>query len=252
MPNKTLGSLVQDILSDMSADMVDDITDTEEAMQVARIVRSEFYAMVDEYDLPGKQSLFQIEATTTTTPTHMTIPERVTYVRQVEYDSRDDVLTEPVKYVKIEYVEPEEFLRRSSGLDGDDSSVDTITDPSGVSLKIINNQHPSFYTSFENDTLVLNSYKSTLDTNLQTSKTRCFGMQDVVLTLDNDSTIDLESQLFSELEARARMVCFVRLKQSRDPTSERTARKLAVRQQRTKYRQDGYQGYPGFGRKSRK
>lgn len=248
MPTQTLGEITQEILSDMDGDEVNDISDTEESMQVARIVRGSYYEMVDLYDLPGKQHLFKLEATSSSTPTHMTLPDRTTNLNQVEYDKRDDVLTEPTKYAIIDRVDPEVFLERSRMLDADDSDVDTVTDPSGVDLNIKNDEHPTYWTSFDNETIVFNSYKSTVDSNLQKSKTRCWGTKDVEVTLDHNATIELESSLFRELVNRARSACFIRLKQTRDPSSEAMARRLETRLQRTKWRQNGKKDYPDFGR----
>src|SRR5690606_2366783 len=132
----------------------------------------------------------------------------------------------------IKYLPIEDYLKRSSSLDGSQANVETITDPSGVSIKVRNDVMPSYYTSFDNETIVFDSYLSSVDNNLQQSKTRCYGQQDRTLALSDSAEIDLEPQLFSELINRARAACFVRLKQTRDPISERAARKLEVRLQR--------------------
>jgi len=248
MPAQTLGDIVQEILSDMSSDQVDDITDTEEAMQVARIVRAEYYAMVDQYELPSKAALFQLDATSSATPTHMRMPTRNTYLEQLEYDARTD-LTATLQYAIINYVSPEEFIRRANMLDETTSTVDTVTDiSSGVTFNIRNDIAPTYYTSFDNAYIVMNSYDSNLESNLQQSRNRCWGTKDVELSLTNGATIDLDSQLFSQLVNRSRAICFARLKQTRDVTSERAARKLEVRAQRNKWRTAGDHDYPGYGR----
>lgn len=247
MSKKTLGQLTKQLLSDMDMDVVNNINETEEALQVARIVVSCYEELVTRFSLPVEKQLFQLEATTDTTPTLMTIPSHITYVDTIMYDKKNKY-TDPVRYSDVRHLDPEDFLRLSNGRLDSDSDVTQITLPSGVSLFVRNNVHPTYWTSFDNETIVFDAYRSDLETNLQNSKTQCYGTSEVVIPLEEDAEIKLDPQLFSLLENKARATAFVRLKQTRDPSSESSARQLEVKAQDLKWRQNGGFKYPNYGR----
>ena len=58
MSKKTLGQIVKQILSDADMDVVSDISETEEALQVARIVISTYEEMVTRFNLPVENRVF--------------------------------------------------------------------------------------------------------------------------------------------------------------------------------------------------
>lgn len=247
MSKKTLGELTKQILSDADMDIVSNISDTEEALQVARIVISTYEEMVSRYNLPIEKKVFRLTATTPSTPTTMVIPSNISKVETIAYDIREN-FADDQDYTLIEYVPPEEFLHRANALSESAAEVESTTLPNGVPLLIRNNQAPSYWTSFDNTNIVFNSYDSAVETNLQNSKTQCYGVSETVIPLDDDAEIFLDPQLFSLLENKARATVFIRLKQTRDPSSEDAARRLEVKAQDTKYRQDGKWRYPGYGR----
>lgn len=247
MSKKTLGQLTKQLLSDMDMDVVNNINETEEALQVARIVVSCYEELVTRFSLPVEKKLFQLEATTDTTPTLMTIPSDITYVESIAYDMKNNY-SDPIRYVEVSHLEPEDFMRLSNGRLDSLTDVTEIVLPSGVSLFIRNNVHPTYWTSFDNETIVFDAFRSDLETNLQNSKTQCYGVSEVVVPLEEDAEIKLDPQLFSLLENKARATAFVRLKQTRDPSSEASARQLEIKAQDIKWRQNGGFKYPGYGR----
>lgn len=86
MPKKTVLDIVQDVLSEMDSDEVNSISDTIEAEQVARIVRSVFYDIVEEMDISFKGQLIQLEsAVEADKPTLMKIPDDVSKVHWINY-----------------------------------------------------------------------------------------------------------------------------------------------------------------------
>jgi len=50
MPKLTVLDMVQDVLSDMDSDEVSSIDDTVEAMQVAQIIKTAFYEVINDGD----------------------------------------------------------------------------------------------------------------------------------------------------------------------------------------------------------
>lgn len=247
MSKKTLGQVVKQILSDADMDVVNNISDTEEALQVARIVISTYEEMVARFDLPVEKKVFQLTATGTSTPTTMIIPSDIVKVELVNYNTKES-FSAADNYTQIPYMSPEDFMAMSNSRNSSDSTVVASLLPSGAPIYIRNDRHPSYWTSFDNKNIIFDSYRSSVDNNLQNSKSQCYGVSEATVALDEDAEIDLDPQLFSLLENKARATVFVRLKQTRDPSSEDAARRLEIRAQDTKWRQNGKWRYPGYGR----
>lgn len=86
MPKKTVLDVVQNTLSKMDADEVNSISDTVEALQVARVVRDYFYDIVEEMDISFKGELIHLEsATDVDHPTRMKIPDNISKVHWINY-----------------------------------------------------------------------------------------------------------------------------------------------------------------------
>lgn len=242
---KTLGQITKDILSDLDFDSVSDIAENEESLQVARIIVGVYEDMVVRFNLPSKKQLVQLEATQS--PTIMVIPEYVSRIQRIQYDKRRDAFGE-ADYLPVRYSTPQAFLQRATGKwDGD--RYDKITTPDGVTLNVGNYQAPSCWTSFDNKHIIFDSYDSSLETNLQKSKTMCEAETVDVLPLVDDAVVDLDHKMLPALINRARATAFIRLKQSSDPTSEDMSRRMDARVQDVRWRQDGDFNYPGYGRR---
>lgn len=248
MPSETLLSIVQDVMSDASMDEVDSISDTVDSLQVANIVRGVWQEVIALADMPKHASFGQLDATSTSTPTVLSIPTGVVSLSDVAYDSRS-ALTDPVNYVTLTYVEPQEFFRRTNGLDEDETEVELVSHSSGVTYKVMNDRNPTFYTVYNNRYILCNAYLNTLDTNLQQAKTRAMMVTEPTFSLTDGYTIDLDITLMSLLKEKSKARVFSRLKQTRDADAERSARRLEIRAQTTKDRLRGGVSYPNYGRK---
>lgn len=82
----TLLQMTQDILSNMSSDEVNSISDTPESLQVATIIKQKYYDIVSRGDLPEHNQLFQLnDSLNPAQPTLMTIPDGVGHVEYIKY-----------------------------------------------------------------------------------------------------------------------------------------------------------------------
>ena len=143
MPKMTLLDIVQDIMSDMESDDVNSIDDTVESLEVAQIVKSTYFSLIDGKDWPHLYQLFQLTASGDTDfPTHMTLPERVSDLTWVKYNCR--TLTDTKDSVrKIYYKNPEDFMSLLDARSSSDSFIQVVSDPSGVKLNIYNDRAPT-------------------------------------------------------------------------------------------------------------
>lgn len=249
MAKMTLLEMVQDILSDMDSDEVNSITDSAESLQVAQIVKSSYYAIVDGRDYPWFKELFQLETSgTTSRPTHMKLPETIIDLEWIKYNARKSTDTKD-KFVKVTYKAPEDFLNILDQRSSNASNVVVINDTTGIKLNVINNHYPTYYTSFDDEYVVFDSYDSDIDSTLQNSKSQCHGKRSVPFVLDDDFVPDMPVQMFSYLLNDAKSAAFLTLKQMPNQKIEQRAVSQKRRMSQEAWKVASGIKFPHYGRK---
>lgn len=249
---KTLLAIVQDILNDMDSDNVNSIMDTIESEQVAQIVRSTYEAMIANRDWPHLHRLVEVNHSgTPDRPTHMVVQQEIKQLLTLFYNKAKRNDTRKL-YQPVHYVEPDEFLIRSNALNTDNPNVEIVTDPSGVEIQVYNNTAPTYFTSFDDKTLVFNSYDREVDDALQSSKIQARAVVQPVWSHRDDFVPDLPSHAFPALIEEAKSRAMIKLKQMEDPKAEQEARRQQRWLSRNSWRVSGGIKYPNYGRKSRK
>jgi len=245
----TLLEMVQDIMSDMDADEINSINDTAEGLQVAQIVKSTYYNIIDGKDFPWLYELFQLNTSgTTARPTHMSLPEDIIDLKWIKYNNRKNTDTKD-KYETIEYKQPDDFMAIVELRDSSDSKVTSVTDPSGVLINIYNDRGPKYFTSFDDETLVFDAYESAKETNLSNSNTSVYGKRSVTFTMSDTFTPDLPVQMFTYLLAEAKSTAFVTLKQMANPKAEQVSTSQRRRMSQESWKISNGIHYPHYGRK---
>ena len=249
MASMTLLSIVQDILSDLDSDEVNSISDTVEALQVAQIVQTTYFNIIDGKDWPHLYQFFQLEASgLPTKPTHMRLPDNAVYLSYLKYNKKGagDSYN---KLVDINYKTPQEFMKLLDARHSDASNVISVTDDTGVLLNIINNTPPTYYTSFDNEHVVFDSYDVSVDHTLMSSKTQAYGKVYPTWTMEDLFVPDLPVQSFSYLLNEAKSVAFVALKQAPNPKAEQHSVTQRRRMSQEAWRMNGGITLPNYGRK---
>ena len=251
MAKMTLLEIVQDIMSDMDSDNVNAINDSVEAIQVAQVVKTTYYNIIDGKDYAFLYELFRMTASgTTARPTHMSLPEDIIDLKYIKYNSKKTSTAKDLFQV-IEYKTPEEFMYLTDARDSTDTAtVLKVTDPTNITINILKNKCPQYFTSFDDVTMVFDSYLATLDSTLQASKTQCHGKRSIAFTLSDTFTPDLPVQMFTYLLNEAKSAAFLTLKQMANQKAEQ----ISVTQRR-KMSQDAWKlqvekgiMYPNYGR----
>lgn len=242
---KTLLQIVQEILNDMDSEDVNSISDTLEAQQVASIVETTFYNLIATRDIPEHQELLKLTSLSDTSyPTHFQYPDNLRRVDGLWYDTSDDASFE---YTKIAWCEPEEFLRKTDGLS---SNYDSVTDKNGgTTLRIQNDEMPTFYTSFDDDYVIFNSYDSSIETNLQQSKIRGLGVVFPVFNKNSDSYVpDIDGVMFPYLINESKSVAMDLLKAGTVPKIEQAAKRQKSYVQNDRYKTQRPNNWSNYGR----
>jgi hypothetical protein len=236
-------------LLDMTQDEVNSISDTPDSLQVAGIIKSSFYDMIDSKDSwPHLRTLMGLDSATAAKPTHMKLPVDVKALEYVKYNKVKSGETQ-AKYRDIEYKYPDEFLAMVNNYNTDSDDVDLVTDYSGVTFPIKNDQGPTYWTSFDDEYIVFDSYDSAVEANLQNSKSQCMALRNPSWTVDDSFVPDLPEEAFSRLLAEAKSACFVRLKQYVDNKSEQQAIRQRNAMSRKSWRAHGGIRMPDYSRR---
>lgn len=233
----TLLDMVQDILAEMDGDFVNSITDTAEAMQVAGIVRTVFKDMVEEHDIPGRSDLISLEGVADPTrPTHMKIPDAISRIEWIKYDTRIDPSGNKA-YANISYMCPLDFITYTNARPSTDTVNYQVVQYSANTPIIVGILvGPKFWTSFDDKYIVMDSFNSNVDSTLQASKSLSQGYSRPTLTIADATVPNIPENLFRQLYSQALSRCFVDLKTVVNQKAERAENRFRVRNQRNKWR----------------
>lgn len=246
---KTLLRIVQDILDEMDADNVNSINDTVEATQVASIVRGCWEELLSNRNWPHMRQLVQLEASgSTLKPNYLRIPDRLKEMSEVSYDKRKEVLDDHI-YTRIKYLEPDEFLKLLNSRSSSDENVESISDFNGVELLIHNNKPPEYYTSFDDEWLVFDSYNEAIEDTLMKSKTQVVAYIYPEWVHSDSAIPDLPDEVFALLTEESKATAFFTLKQMINDKAEQKSQRQNRWLSRKAWRVKGGLRYPNYGRR---
>jgi len=219
---KNLLSIVQEILSDLDSEDVGSIQDTLEAMQVAQIVETTFYNIISTRDIPEHKELIKLTADSDSEyPTHFTLDDNVKRIEKLWYDASSDASKE---YKEVRWCDPLDFISRSDAYRSDYVAV--IDKNAGTTIRVGTNKDPEYYTTFDDNNIVMNSYDNTKDSSLQESKVRAYGYVYPIFNKTLDTYVpDLDASMFPYLIAEAKSVAFSVLKGGVDQKIEQAAKR---------------------------
>lgn len=224
----TLLELTQTVLSSLDGEEINSISDNPESLQVVKIIKTVYNDIISRSGLPMHKTPFTLTASTDIAkPTLMTKPSNITNIEWLKYDCQDVNDTDPV-WRDMQYLPVEEFLLMGHNLSPSNSDVDTMTlNLNGFNLvfNFRNDAAPAYFTSFEDNTIVFNSYNSAIDSTLQSNKTLGYGERDLAF-LETDTFVpELQPDQFALLLSEATSLAWIELKQSPHVKAEQTAKR---------------------------
>lgn len=241
----TLLEMTQSILSDLDSEMVNSINDSVEAMQIASVIEDTYFNLVSSRAIPELKQLITLTSLSDNTrPTHFTYPTNVKEIETLYYNVSE---TGGVEYREIYFLLPDEFLRRSPASGGSNALVVTDVDTTSK-IVVQNDRHPTYYTSLDDEHLIFDAYKSSVDTVLQESKTRAYGTVYPSFSITDSYEPDLDKALLPYLLAEAKSACFSLFKSGSDPKIEQSARRMKSYIQNDQYRTKQENKRPKYGR----
>jgi hypothetical protein len=244
---KTLLEIVQIILSKMDSDEVNSIGDTTESLQVAQEVETTFNELMSNWNLPerGKLISFDSLADPDNRPNYLKAKDLVDNIEFLMYNIGTE--DEP-DYKRITYMNPKDFLlyvvENTQG-----SSTMVVEDFNGAKFPIKTDQHPNYYTTFDDTYFVFDAFNSTVDDTLQESKAFAFAQVIPEFSLDDDYVPEIPAKYFPLLISEAASMCFINHKQAPNSKEEQRSRRQMVRHQNNRRRTDDAKPEgPDYGR----
>lgn len=216
----TLLDIVSDIINDMDGDFISSINDTDEASQVAQIVKTSYQAMMSNRNWPHTARALNVTPSGDSDfPTYVTLPDNVKEVISVYYDCRKNGVTR-MDSKQLKYLDPDDFLRHTNRRNSDDVDSLVILDPTGVKFIISTDKAPEYYTSFDDSTIIFDSYDSEVDSTIQANKTIVRAYIIPTFEMEDDFIPDLPDEAFSALIEEAKSKAMFKLKQTQDIKAE--------------------------------
>jgi len=276
----TLLEMTQDILSSMSSDEVNSISDTPESLQVAHIIKSKFYDIIDRVPMTNLERLVQLDAIADTSqPVVMTVPDNVVQITSLKYydnnvldgtsvsgfqhDLNTDIATTsggssatPPGYLDVIILPNKEFINLVSKFNPQNTDVISYSyiDPTSgrtYTLNYFNDRQPRYCSIFNNKTIIFDSYDNTVDDTLQTSKTMAFAQVQPTFLMQDTYIPELPSDQFQLLFNEAKALAFFELKQQPHQLAMQEAKRGWSAVQKNKAianRPSYFNELPNFGR----
>ena len=244
---RTLLDMVQDILSDGDSDEVNSIADTVEAMQVARIIRTTYEEIISSRQWPHLSQLTTLTAASdVNTPTQFTMSDSVQYMEWLKYNKKTSTRE---MYDDVVYLQPQDFLKMTHARVSTNTNVQTVDDSTAGILLILNDKMPDYWTTFDDETIIMDSFDNTIDTTLQASKVQAGAYVEPAFSLVDTYIPDLPSKSFSYLLAESKSVAFNTLFQEVNSKEEQKSRRQRIYTARNARSQNKAIRTPDFGRK---
>ena len=238
----TLLQIVQSILSYMDSEDVNSISDTVEAQQIASVVEDTYYNIIAAREIPEHNKLMALTAMSDSNkPTHFKYPTNIKSIKRIEYNVGTVADKE---FRNITWVDPVVFLNR---MNEDGLLVETYD--GNIDIFVSTDTAPSYYTSFDDEYIIMNSYDSSVESSLQASKSRAFGSTYPTFSQTDSFEPDIDNTLLPLLLAEAKSTCFSLFKGGSDPKVEQAARRLKSYVQNDMYKSVRPNKRPHYGRK---
>lgn len=218
---QNLLSMVQRILESRDAQEINSIQDTREAMQVANIVKETYEHLMYVRDIKAKNNLLTLHSMSDLKhPTYLQFKDDIAQVDMIKYFNKDSG-----RYTDLQYLKPEEFINRSFMLNPREPYVVMVKDYTDVMLYVRNDKGPQFWTSFDDNHIVLDSWDSSVEDTIEEENTVSYGVKIPQFILEDDFVPDLAPQHFPLLLSKSKVMAAMELDREYDQMEDDRARK---------------------------
>lgn len=232
---------VQRVCEKLDLDVVNSINDSPDAILIAREAEDTLYDLFTRNEWPERYDATVLESVgNLSNPTALRIPSNVTKIKSLRYDVTETGDANQT-YREITKLDPEEFLEYTYSRATSESDVSVIT-YNGIDIFVLNDTQPTYYTTFDNEHVILDSYNSTLESTLQGSKSVVVAASVPTFVMQDSYIIPLDENTYPLYLAELTAACSLALNGSNDIESERRRNRGISRLRRSAFRT----GAPSF------
>lgn len=246
---RTLLYTVQRVLEKLNLDPVNSINDTVDSLLISREAESTFYDLMTRAEWESKIDLIEVTSVSDLSqPTTLKLDTDVHNITSFRYDittAEDDN-----KLIReIVWLGPEEFLKKSYSLNSSNDNVAEVQ-YKDIPLLIVNDRMPTYYTSFDNKYLVLDSYHKDTEDTLIGTKSICYGKKVPSWLQDDEYVIPVQDSLYPLYLSMLASACSLYLNSEVNQEDERRQQRGISRMRREQIRTE-LEYFPKFkyGRK---
>lgn len=251
--------VVQRVLSSMDGDEVNSISDTTESAQVATCAETVYNDIIQGSDPPEDYRFFGLTASTNPAyPIVMYRPLGFESVDWIKYKCTLQDTTDGVQYwTLMKPILVDEFLKRQDGLSLDDprtAQMNLVLPNTTLQILYYTDVAPSYYTSFDDETIIFNSIDTSVDTTLQNSKSLAYGQYSNQFLMIDGFVPAFDSQVHQLWLHETKALASAELRQVTNASAEKSARKTWIKLQDDKQAINTgsyYDRYPHYGRTPR-
>lgn len=235
--------MTQDILSGMSSDEVNSISDTPESLQVATIIKQKYFDIINRVPLPEHEQLVQLDPSLDeTSPVLMYVPNGIADLKWLKYfdsnvqdgttpddfqhDLNVDITSSPGSitaapgYLYVTLLPANQFIDMVNSFNPLESNVESFSFsdksnsiPGNYKFYYKNDRQPCYCTVINNYYVIFDSFDQTQDSTLQASKTMAWGRIIPSWSMVDSFIPDLADEQFQLLINEAKSLAFYELKQ---------------------------------------
>ena len=228
----TLLQIVQKTLNSLSSDEVSTIAETVESAQITDIVEDVFYTMVSNKTIPEHEGLARLESPSDALkPNYLRLTDTTVRIKSIRYNISETPNTK-TEYRKLIELSPEAFLQRMVGLDSASATVTTVIDYNNTKLLCHNDKFPSYWTTFDDEYIIFDAFKSSLESTVQLSKTLVITHKVPTFSKTDAFVPDIDDNLFPLLLNEVKSWAHLELKQNVHPKAEQAVRTQKLGYQR--------------------
>lgn len=247
MAKLTLLQIVQSVLNATEGDEVNTISGVAEAESIALVAKEVYEELMAGSEWPHLNILGELESLSDVTrPMVLKIPELLSSIEDIKYDITTTSDTD-TKIKDIYFRETYEFLTIVHSRNTSESNISTYN-VNGVPLFIKTDEAPTYWTTFDDELIIFDSFDSAEDTTLQSSKSIVLATKETVWVSSDGFIPDLPSKHFPAYLARVKAKCFNYQKQEDSKFDIEEARRGKSRQKRRQYRSEETIRRPSYGR----
>jgi len=224
----SLLEIVQRTLDAMNHDNVNSISDTIESRQISEEARVVYYELMDREDWPHLIKLLPLEPSPDLDhPNYMKIPVDVVRIDEIRYEAtgQDDTRRQ---FRVVKYLNPNDFLDLVYMRNSDDTNTIEVQDFDGATLLILDNAAPTYWTTFDDEYIVFDSYDAAMSDTLLEAKSSALAKVISTWTTADTFIPDMPDHMFSTYLAEVTAAAFTYWKQGQSIKDEqRAARGIA-------------------------